>query len=182
MEAQLRYRKELNSSIFPTVHKAPRKNRISPQESFTESESEAPSDSKKPPRVDFIQRNIDHAAHSKSRQKVAPEPSRKQLIVDAVHRPGQIPKASREKLTEPPQPVQPIRCPPGTRLLSEAEKMEAIASLEEQKQELEETLGQASLHVEGQARIKRQREMEDGLRGIERSLDQLNRQFVFVPV
>jgi hypothetical protein len=180
MEAQLRYRKELNSSIFPMAHKALRKNRISAQESFTESESDVPTDAKKPPRLDFIQRNIDHAAHSKSRQKVAPEPSKKQLIVDAVHRPGRIPKASREK-AKPSQAAQPIRCPPGTRLLSEAQKAEAIASLEGQKQDLEEVLGHSSLHVEGQARIKRQREMENELRGIERSLDQLNREFVFVP-
>ncbi|OHS93813.1 TonB [Tritrichomonas foetus] len=193
MEAKLRYRKELQSAgvkkkttIGAKPKKADPKPPAEPINKIDITHS-APKEIPKAygaPRIDFVQRNIDQAANQKSRAKVDKGPNRKERIVGRTHAPGEIPRyytqrayemdSSKYESNEP-------QCPPGMRLLSEEEKEEAILDLTEQKLEIESTLGRAPLRIESPQLQRQQRMLEQQLKDIESSLEQLKKKYVFVP-
>jgi hypothetical protein len=184
MEARFRLRRELASSMFPVPQRWPRKKGIGKRESFVEdlppiAEAARP----KPPRIDFIQRNIDHAAQTRSRQKVVPRLNRKEAILNTRHEPGVLPRYVRDqresRFADAPVPEE-VRCPPGTRLLTDGEKNEALAALRSRKEELEAAFARAPLRIETQSMQKRHTEMEAQLREIDDSIDKLNKTYVFV--
>jgi hypothetical protein len=186
MEAHLRYRKDLNSVAFgqpksARVAKKPGK-KVPPTE--IENEPTTMNAARKPPRIDFIQRNIDSASSSRSRLKKKIPTSSKEAILDAVHKPGSIPRyvsARKEAILVEKNTPQEAKCLPGTRLLTEAEKLDSLETLTEQKAEIEEILAHAPLHIESQTLLRHHRQMEDQLTQIEKSIEQLNRRYVFVP-
>jgi hypothetical protein len=181
MEAQLRYRKQLGSKAFgPQPQAKPKKAaaRIPLAENVQSVEQ------KPTPRIDFVQRNIDSAAGSKSRQKVKPSLSRKEVILNTCHPPGEIPEAIAQRkkaMIAAKNPPKEQCCPPGCRMLSDEEKLESLAALQSQKEEIEAVLGHAPLRIESQSLLRQQREMEQHLRDIEHSMDQLKKKYVFVP-
>ena len=188
MEAHLRYRKQLSSVAFGgTGVRKSVKRQLAPKteaENHVENVANQKPEKRQKPRIDFIQRNIDTAANAPSRQKRVEPISRKQALIDSTHVPGAIPRyvAERnERLEIERSTPKEARCPPGMRMLSEQEKMDAISNLNSQKAEIERTLGHAPLRIESHAMQKHQRELEQQLNEIERSLEQLNRKYVFVP-
>lgn len=188
MEAHLRYRKQLNSTTFGkastrrSIKRAPLQK--VDEENREQNDTHQKVERKHKPRIDFIQRNIDSAAKAPSRQKKVEPISRKQALIDNTHVPGAIPRyvsERNEQMEIERTTPREARCPPGMRLLSEQEKLDAISNLTSQKSEIERTLGHAPLRIESQAMQKQQRQMEQQLDEIERSLEQLNRKYVFVP-
>jgi hypothetical protein len=188
MEAQLRYRKDLNSSVFGAAPAKLKKKKGSaskrePTENVQEQPASKP-DPKRNRRIDFVKRNIDDAACSRNRQKVKPGVSRKEAVLNAVHEPGSIPKGVADRKREilaAKMPHKESDCPPGMRMLSEEEKLDSLEVLEHRKEEIEETLGHAPLRIESQSLIRQHRELEQELQDIDRSMDQLKRKYVFVP-
>ena len=142
-----------------------------------------PEKPKAPPRIDFIQRNIDQAAEQKSRAKknVA---TKKEKLIEQRHAPGEIPhyiEATKEKMRMAKEPAKESDCPPGMRLLSEEEKQEAIESLQEQKRDIESQLSKFSLRLESPTILREKRMLEAELDQIEQSIQQLGKKYVFVP-
>jgi hypothetical protein len=183
MEAQLRYRKQLGSMAFGQQPPAKAK-KAAARTPLAENVQPPAAERKATPRIDFVRRNVDLAARTKSRQKVKPSPSRKELILNACRQPGEIPEtiAQRKRdMIAAKNPPKEQRCPPGCRMLSEEEKLESLENLQAQKAEIEEVLGHAPLRIESQSLLRQQREMEQQLRDIEHSMDQLKKKYVFVP-
>jgi hypothetical protein len=188
MEAQLRYRKDLNSSVFGAAPGKPKKKKsLGTKREPTENVQEQPASShdRKPTRrIDFVKRNIDDAAYSRNRQKVKPGVTRKEAVLNAVHEPGSIPRGvsdRKREILEAKMPRKESDCPPGMKMLSEEEKLESLEALGHRKEEIEETLGHAPLRIESQSLIRQHRELEQELQDIDRSIDQLKRKYVFVP-
>jgi hypothetical protein len=142
---------------------------------------EDPKPSPPRPRVDFVARNIAQASEPKGRAKPDPKPAEKA----PAHAPGEVPrylearKASLEAQGSPP-PRGP--CPPGTRLLDEDEKEEALQALRDEKEELVARLGRLPLSIESPSAIREKRMLEMELDTIENSIAQLSKKFVFVPI
>jgi hypothetical protein len=190
MEAHLRYRKDLSSSVFDrpksarTVKKHIKDEDVPNENEDTITCGNTARTSRKKPRIDFIRRNIETAATSRSRLKRKVPISAKAAIIDAVHKPGSIPRyvsARKEAMLAERNTPKEARCPPGMRLLSDEEKLESMAVLTEQRAEIEEILGHAPLHIESHTLLRQHRQMEEQLGSIERSMEQLNRKYVFVP-
>lgn len=138
---------------------------------------------KQPPRIDFIQRNIEGAGEQKSRakQKVA---SKKEKLIEQKHAPGEIPQyieSRKEAIRMEKEPPPKSDIPPGMRLLSEEEKLEAIESLTEQKKDIEAQLSKFSLRLESPTILREKRVLENELDQIEKSIEQLSKKYVFVP-
>jgi hypothetical protein len=132
-----------------------------------------------------MQRNIAGASEQKSRAKPAHVPSPKEQAVAARHAPGEIPvylSARKNVLRAANEPPPERDCPRGTRMLSEEEKEEAIALLTEQKEELMARLAKMPLRVETPTLIRDKKMMEVELDEIDKSIDQLKRKYVFVPI
>jgi hypothetical protein len=194
MEAHLRYQRQLGSRVFPkagpklTGPKPLRKHKITENGENHPAEAQeevvVPLSERSAPRINFIQRNIQAAAASKSRQKVQRSVSKKELLVGATHQAGTIPryvserKEQMEKETNTPREAHP---PPGMRLLSEDEKTAAMSNLGAQKDEIEQTLARAPLVIESQTLLRKHRQMEEQLKELDHSVDQLKRKYVFVP-
>ena len=145
--------------------------------------AEKPEKPKQPPRIDFIQRNIDEAAEQKSRakQKVT---TKKEKVIAQRHAPGEIPQyieSRKEAIRAEKEPPKKPDMPPGMRLLSEEEKQEAIENLMEQKKDIESQLAKFSLRLESPTILREKRVLEDELDQIEKSIEQLSKKFVFVP-
>jgi hypothetical protein len=184
MEAQLRYRKDLNSSVFGAGPAKPKKRKAAAVKREPASEVPVQATPKPIPRIDFVKRNIDDAAYSRNRQKVVPCVSKKETVVNAIHEPGSIPRgvANRKReILAAKMPRKESECPEGMRMLSEDEKLESLDALGNRKEEIEETLGHAPLRIESQSLIRQHRELEQELQDIDRSMDQLKRKYVFVP-
>ena len=203
MEARLRYQKELRSGgVTKNINtKAPKKKVAAkpppePKKKVEKPEPEpvnkvdithsAPKEIPKAygePRIDFIQRNINQAANQKSRAKNDKTTTRKDKIINQKHAPGEIPRYSTKRATdtESTSYEDEMVCPPGMRLLSEEEKAQAIEDLTEQKKEIESTLGRSPLRIESPQLLRQQRMLEQELKDIEASLEQLKKKYVFVP-
>lgn len=193
MEAKLRYRSQLSSNGASAclyqekkVVKKP-KAKVTPQPKKIEEpkEEEPPKPSPKPkpkPRIDFIQRNIDEAAETKSRAHV-PKPKGK--VIEPDHLPGEIPSYMdqvREELHSESHQSATIKCPKGTRVMTEEEKAIAIENLKAEKQEIETRLGKAPLHIESPQLLRNKKLLEQQLVEIDQSLAQLSKKYVFVPI
>jgi hypothetical protein len=194
MEARRRYKNQLGSKVFPrpgpklTGPRPLKKQKTS--ENNDNAAGEMPAETvpalptRSTPRIDFIQRNIDRASTSRSRQRIQPTVSKKELLVNAVHQRGEIPgyvAQRKEDMIREKNTPQEARCPPGMRLLTDGEKAESISNLSAQKDEIEQTLAHAPLVIESQSLLRKHREMEDQLREIDNSVEQLKRKYVFVP-
>jgi hypothetical protein len=73
-----------------------------------------------------------------------------------------------------------VRCTPGTPLLTDGEKNEALAALRSRREELEAVFARAPLRIETQSMQKRRTEMEAQLREIDDFIDKLNKTYVFI--
>jgi hypothetical protein len=135
-------------------------------------------------RSTIVRRNIAGASRAKSRQKVRASASRREQVLSSIHAPGSIPRAvwqwRADMLAEKNTPPE-ARCPPGMRLMSEDEKTESIASLNAQREEIEEGLARRPLIVESQTLMRRFKEMEDQLDEIDQGAEKLKKKYVFVP-
>ncbi|KAK8890713.1 hypothetical protein M9Y10_035498 [Tritrichomonas musculus] len=202
MEARLRYQKELRSGgVKKNINTKPQKKKLEkpPVEAKKKVEKPPPEPVNKvditrsapkeipkaygEPRIDFIQRNINQAANQKSRAHNDKVPNRKDKIINQRHAPGEIPRYSTKRTldTESTNELDEPMCPPGMRLLSEEEKAQAIEDLTEQKLEIESTLGRSPLHIESPQLLRNKRMLEQELKDIESSLEQLKKKYVFVP-
>lgn len=203
MEARLRYQKELRSGgVTKNINaKTAQKKKVAKPPTETKKKVEkpppepvnkvditrsAPKEIPKAygePRIDFIQRNINQAANQKSRAKNDKTTTHKDKIINQKHAPGEIPHyyAKRSADTESINYEDEMACPPGMRLLSEEEKAQAIEDLTEQKKEIEATLGRSPLRIESPQMQRQQRMLEQELKDIESSLEQLKKKYVFVP-
>lgn len=182
----MRYRRDVESSVFDPPGRTDRKRPPSARRASRENDSNAidhPA-AKPTPRVNFIQRNVAGASCTKSRQKVRGSVTRKERVLNSIHATGSIPRAvsqwRAEKLAERNASPE-ARCPPGMRLMSEDEKIESIASLNAQKEEIEESLARRPLRLESQTLMRRFKEMEDQLDEIDRGAEKLKKKYVFVP-
>jgi hypothetical protein len=105
-------------------------------------------------------------------------------VLNSVHPPGSIPRAvsqwRADILAEKNIPAE-AKCPPGMRLMSEDEKIESIAALNLQKEEIEENLARRPLNVESQTLMRKFKEMENQLDEIEQEAEKLKKKYVFVP-
>lgn len=186
MEAKLRYRKELSSSHFakPKIGKlSPRKYKPNVVKESVDQEIKSESPRQGTPRIDFIQRNIEIAATSKSRQLKPLPKSRKQCVVDATHELGAIPDyiTDRKIAIEIERSIpDEARCPPGKRLMTEEEKTSAIQSLLLQKRHIEEAFSHEPLQIDTLIQLKRHESMDQRLRDIETAIDYLKHKYVFV--
>lgn len=191
MEAHLRYKKQLNSGFgFQDSYKPKKIPKAKANQKIEEKNENEPiledtQEKKKQYRVDFVQRNIEDASYQKSRVPKPKQITRKEQIVDSVHEPGKIPnyiyehkEKERMKHVKTPEMV----CPKGKRLLTDEEKLEAIESLNAQKEEIEYQLSHAPLKIESPALLRNKKIMEDQLIEIEKSIESLNRRYVFVPI
>ena len=202
MEARLRYQKELRSGgVKKNINTKTQKKKLEkpPQEAKKKVERPPPEPVNKvdithsapkeipnaygKPRIDFIQRNIDQAANQKSRAKNEKAQNRKEKIVNQMHAPGEIPHYYSKRATDADSTnyEDELACPPGMRLLSEEEKAQAIEDLTEQKLEIESALGRAPLRIESPQMLRQQRMLEQELKDIQSSLEQLQKKYVFVP-
>ena len=208
MEAKLRYQKDLQTGGLLSRPKKVSKNVNTASKQATQAKQPAKQQTKKneeppktnkvdithsapqeipnaygPPRIDFIQRNIEQASNQRSRAKKEVV-NRKEKIVSQKHAPGEIPhyysKRAAENVSKNNESVE-LQCPPGMRLLSEKEKQEAIQDLTEQRDEILSTLGRAPLRIESPQLQRQQRILEQQLTDIESSLEQLKKKYVFVP-
>lgn len=186
MEAHLRYLRDLNSTAFSnsSVRKSTKKKTTAPVSQIAAAAVEPRPSTAMQPRIDFVQRNIDSAAGSKSRLKKVEPITRKQTIVDAAHKPGAIPRYvsvhNRSVEVERTTPKE-AKCPPGMRLMTDDEKVEGLAALRDRKLELEERLGHAPLSIESKTMQRQYREMEQQLNDVDASVEHLKRRYVFVP-
>jgi hypothetical protein len=183
MEARLRYQQSVSSAavkqklgIESPKRPSPKKTIPSPRAPAPEPEPRPPPS---PPRIDFVQRNIDSASDQKSRAKQPRSPKEQ-----AMHSPGEVPRyieARKATIAAENSPRPKSQCPPGMRLLSEEEKEEALRSLKEQKEELTARLGRMPLRIEGPTAIREERMLETELGDVERSIEQLSKKYVYVP-
>jgi hypothetical protein len=137
-----------------------------------------------PPRIDFIQRNIDGASGQKSRAKPAHVPTAKERAADARHAPGEVPRylqARKDAIRGDDRLAPKSQYPPGMRLLSDEEKADAVQGLTEQKEELTARLARMPLRVEGPTALREKRLVEAELDEIDKSIAQLGKKYVFVP-
>lgn len=190
MEAHLRFKRQMNSAApFATEKrtvpkKAPKPKHRAIPEPEPEPPMKSPIKANKPkaePRIDFIQRNIEEAADAKTRAH-KPKPGPKKY--ENAHKPGEIPKfitRRKEEIEAEHAPIPESKCPPGMRLLSDEEKMDAILNLKEQKEAIEAQLAKAPLRIESPQLLRQKRMLEQELTDIDASIDQLSRQYVFVP-
>jgi hypothetical protein len=194
MEAHLRYQKQLGSRVFPKAgpkltgprplrkHKAT-ENAENPPPEIGE-EPVVPLSERSTPRINFIQRNIQTASVSKSRQKVQRSISKKEVVIGATHQAGAIPRyvsERKEQMEREKNTPREARPPAGMRLLSEDEKAKAMSNLGAQKDEIEQVLARAPLVIESQTLLRKHREMEEQLKELDHSVEQLKRKYVFVP-
>lgn len=195
MEAKLRYRSQLSSNgaagcLYQEKKTKPIKKAkpVAPKPKPKEVEEEiveTPKPQPKPkpkPRIDFIQRNIDEAGETKSRAHV-PKPQGKNIEPD--HLPGEIPSYMdqvREELRSENHQPSGVKCPKGTRLMSEEERQLAIENLKAEKQEIETRLGKAPLHIESPQLLRNKKLLEQQLADIDQSLAQLSKKYIFVPI
>jgi SMC interacting uncharacterized protein involved in chromosome segregation len=80
------------------------------------------------------------------------------------------------------EPPPDHTCPRGTRMLTEEEKEESIAILSDQKEELLARLAKMPLTVETPTLVREKKMLEIELDEIDKSIDQLKRKYVFVPI
>ena len=183
MEAHLRYKAQLGSGGVAGslgAKKAKKPKQIHKKEPEPEPEPEPPKPKPKTkPRIDFVQRNIDAAAETKSRAH-QPKPQPRQY--GGNHLPGEIPHyldTRRETIKD--DPIQQVQCPKGTRLMTNEEKAEALADLRAEKEDIEAKLGRLPLRIESPQLIRQKKIMEDQLDEITQSIEQLSKKYVFIP-
>lgn len=181
MEAKLRYRKELGSSHFRKQNIRKSHKNVKPK--VQESPEPIPQTPRSPPRIDFIQRNIDTASTARSRQPNPSPISRKQCIIDATHELGTIPDyvTDRKIAIEIENSIpDEARCPPGKRLMTEEEKISIIRDLLIQKYNIEQKLAHEPLKMNTLAQLRQHEAMEQRLEEIDTAVEYLKHKYVFV--
>ena len=183
MEAKLRYRKEVGSSHYTKRSVRKSRKQIKPKSAESPKPTITIEHPRSPPRIDFIQRNIDAASAAKSRQPLPVPVSRKQCIIDATHELGAIPDYVTERKIaieiENSIPDE-ARCPPGKRLLTEEEKIRLVKDLLLQKYNIEQKLAHEPLKMNTLAQLKQHEAMEQRLEEIDTAVEYLKHKYVFV--
>ena len=184
MEAHLRYRAQLGSGGVAGSLGSKKTTKKTKPVHKPPPEPEPPKETPKPkqkaqPRIDFVQRNIDAAADTKSRAH-QPKPQPRQY--GGNHLPGEIPHYldTRKELIKE-EPAQQVQCPKGMRLMTNEEKTEALNDLRAEKADIESRLGKMPLRIESPQLIRQKRIMEDQLDEITQSIEQLSKKYVFLP-
>jgi uncharacterized protein YlxW (UPF0749 family) len=73
------------------------------------------------------------------------------------------------------------KCPPGTMLMPEEDKKEAIRALESRQKECEDALNRLPMRFDTVSIQKRRQELENEIQDIQASIKKFSRKEVFVP-
>jgi hypothetical protein len=169
MEAQMRYRKALSSTIFGGQKKAPKLKPKSTKRSArapasSENDQTQPqtqkSERRRRPQIDFVQRNIDDAACPRNRQR--------------VERPETLQKGMQES-------IQMTKRRNPERIARKSRSEGEIGRYGIGEEVGDDIFEQRLFRIESQTLERQHRELEEELQDIDRSMDVLKQKYVFVP-